>query len=111
MDSQELLKRILPYVRGKQVVMGRERMEHLIRQHEAGLVWLQGDLAKNTAKKAIVLCLGRDVPCIWTGDSGEIEEGIGIANIKVVTLRKSFSGIKHIIEQLEEAGLIYTSNG
>ena len=107
MDSHALMKRIIPYVRGKQVVLGKERMEQLVRQHEAGLVWLMSDLAKNTAKKAIVKCLERDVPCIWTGNSVELEEAIGRPNVKVVTLRKSFSGIKHIVEQLEENDLIY----
>ena len=89
------------------MIFGKERMEHLIRQKEAGLVWLMSDLSKNTAKKAIVRCLEKDVPCIWTGSSEEIEEAVHLPNIKVITLRKSFSGLQHIIEQLEEADLIY----
>jgi ribosomal protein L7Ae-like RNA K-turn-binding protein len=107
MDSLELLKRILPYVRGKQVIFGRERMEHLIRQQEAGLVWMMSDFSKNGAKKTIVLCLSKDIPCMWAGNTSDIDEIVGMPNIKVITLRKSFSGLKHILEQLDEADLIY----
>src|SRR5210317_1515033 len=107
MDADELLKRALPYIRSKQVILGKDRMDDLIRRHEAGLVWLTEDLAKNTAKKAIVKCLNAGVPCIWTGSSAAVMEATGFENIKVITLRKSFSGIKHIISELEDADLIY----
>ena len=107
MDTDKLLKRILPYIRGKQVILGKDRTEDLVRRHEAGLVWLTEDLAKNAAKKAITKCLETDIPCIWTGDSNDILEATGLENIKVITLRKSFSGIKHIIDELKEADLVY----
>ena len=106
MDAEALLKRILPFIRTKRVILGKDRMEDLIRRHEAGLVWLTEDLAKNTAKKAIANCLSHDIPCIWLGSSDDLYEATGFENVKVLTLRKSFSGIKHILEDLKEADLL-----
>lgn len=107
MTPEELLARVLPYLRGKQVILGKDRMEDLIRRHEAGLVWLTEDLARNTAKKAITKCVDSGIPCIWTGNSDMLFQATGFENVKVITLRKSFSGIKHIIDELKAADLIY----
>ncbi len=102
MEFPELWERVGPYVRSKNVVFSKERMAALIRQKEIGLVWLTEDLAKHAQKKIIHDCLKKDIPCICMATSGDIAEKTGMENVKVISLRKSFSGLAQLLRKLDD---------
>ena len=109
MDLETLFERVMPHFRTPHVGAGKDRMNDLVRRHEAGLVWMMDDLSRGAAKKIIFDLMKKDIPCMQLGTSDELEARVFIENIKILTLKKSFPGLKHLIEQLSAADILFTA--
>ena len=102
MTLEDIARRTKTGIKRKQVVVGKERFEHLARRREAGLVWFTTDLSKKVFHNYWKVCNKHSIPTIYAGDSEDIGEITGIPNCKVYVFKRSFSGLNEFINQIPE---------
>ena len=96
----EFLGRIRLGLRRKQVVLGQDKLMMLAKGDALALVWVTEDLSKQTFGKLRIVCDTYAIPILRRGTSAVVGETTGYPTAKVYLLRKSFSGIRHLLQTL-----------
>lgn len=86
----------------KQVVAGKDRLLSLSRRKNVGLVWATTDLSRNSLGKLKVHCRKFEIPLLVAGESEDLGEVTGLVNTKVYLFKKSFSGLRHLLNLYAE---------
>lgn len=102
MEITAFAARVAQLYQRKQVIIGDAPVSNLVRNGNAGLVWLTVDLNGTKSRRLQRLCEKYGVPCVVAGDSGELSELSGFENTRVCALRRSCSGLRAILLDLPE---------
>jgi hypothetical protein len=102
-DVEALARRIILGLQRNQVVIGKDKLRSMARRKQVGLVWATTDLSRRALGKLQVECEAFDLPLLLAGDSEEVAVITGRSGTKVYLVKRSCSGLRQLLKDLEPA--------
>ncbi len=101
METSQLAQRVRVGLGRRQAVCGKDRLYSLAKRGQIGLVWATEGLSKRAWGKLVIECRRLGVPLYRAGDAESIGAVTRIPSAKVYLLKRSFSGLRQILRELE----------